>query len=105
MVAGSGILLLIGAGTWWAWQEYPELFGQSTEDTSVATEQGVPAVEAGETQQDTETEAEITEEILAGAEDLPTPESAEAEQPASKNSALTPEEAEVAGCWPPPKPT
>ena len=91
-----GILLLIGAGTWWAWQEYPELFGQSTEDTSVATDQGVPAVEAGETQQDTETEAEITEETLAGAEDLPTPEIAEAEQPASKDSALTPEEAEVA---------
>ena len=91
----TGILLLIGAGGWWGWQEYPELFGQSTRDTLVAAEQRVPAVEAEETQQDTETEAEITEETLAGAEDPPTPEIVEAEQPTSKEPALTPEEAEV----------
>ena len=91
----SGILLLISAGVWWGMQEYPERFGQSTGDTSVAADQGVPAVEPDETQQDTETEAEITEETLTGAEDPPTPEIAEADQPESKEPALTPEESEV----------
>ena len=91
----TGILLLIAAGTWWGMQEYQELFGQSTGDTSVVTDQGVPAVEASETHQGTETEAEITEETLAGEEVLRTPEIAEAEQPASKEPVLTPKEAEV----------
>ena len=94
-VLASGILLLIGAGAWWCIQEYPELLGQSTGDVSVATEQGMPADVGGVTQQDRETEVEITEETLAGAEDHPTPKIAEADQPESKEPALTPEESEV----------
>ena len=86
----SGILLLIGAGAWWAWQEYPELFGQSTGETLAVTEQETPA----ETPQETGTQQ--TEEAVARLEALPPPDKAETEQPASEEPVLSLEEAEVA---------
>ena len=90
----TGILLLIGAGGWWGWQEYPQLFGQGSADA--------PALAEPETQKDTlaeipqVTETKQTKEAVASAEETPPPEKAEAEQPTPKEPALTPEEAEVA---------
>ena len=77
-----GILLLMGAGVWWGIQEYPELFGQDPGDAPVVTEQETPAEAPGE--------------ALASAEETPPSDRAEAEQPVTKEPALTPEDAEVA---------
>ena len=90
----AGILLLIGAGGWWGWQQYPQLFGQGSAD---ALELAEP-----ETQKDTPaeipqvTETKQTEEAVASAEETPPPDKVEPEQPTPKEQALTPEEAEMA---------
>ena len=82
---------LLGLGAWWAWQDYPELFGRGDLETPAVTEQAAPA--------DTETglsEVTDTGEVVTRAEQAPSPEKAEAEQPTSKELALSPEYAEVA---------
>ena len=86
----SGILLLIGAGGWWGWQEYPELFGQSIADA--------PAVVEPEAPVEIQLESELgkTGETIVGIEETPLPDKEEAEQPISKEPALSPEKAEIA---------
>ena len=81
------IMALLGVGAWWGLQEYPELFGQGSNDTQPAAQQEAPA--------ETLAEAETgeTEDTAANAEQ---PEQAQVEQPAPKEPALSPEEAEVA---------
>ena len=86
----TGVLLLIGAGAWWAWQAYPELFGQRSADTPAVTEQETPAA----TPQETETQQ--TEEAVARLEEIPPPDKAEREPPAPEEPVLSPQEAEVA---------
>ena len=90
----SGMLLLIGAGGWWGWQEYSQLFGQGSADapelvepqTQKDTPAGIPQV----------TETKQTEEAVASAEETPPPDKVEPEQPTPKEQALTSEEAEMA---------
>ena len=89
-----GVLLLIGAGIWWGMQEFPELFGQGTGETPAVTEQAAPIKAPRETPQEAETGE--TGEMVTATEETPTPDKAEAEQPASKEPALSAEEAEVA---------
>ena len=89
MVLGA----LVAAGAWWGWQAYPQWFGQSTGDAPAVAEQTAPVGRLGEAPQDVET-GEI-ETSLPSAEDTPPPDKAEAEQPISKEPALSPEEAEV----------
>ena len=86
----TGVLLLIGAGAWWGWQEYPELFRQGSADTPAVTEQETPAA----TPQETETQR--TGEAVARLEALPPPDKAATEPPAPEEPVLSPEEAEVA---------
>ena len=88
------IVALLGVGAWWGWQEYPELFGQGDGDTSAVTGQEVMVDMPAETLQETETGE--TGEAVAGMEDPPTPDKVAIEQPASKEPAVSPEEAEVA---------
>ena len=88
------IVALLGVGGWWGWQTYPELFGQGAGDTPVVTEQETPKDMPGETPQETETGE--TGEALASAEQTSPPDKAAIEQPASKEPALSAEEAEVA---------
>ena len=90
----TGILLLIGAGVWWGWQTYPQLFGQGTGETLAVTEQETPKDMNGESQQ--EAEKEQTQEAVASAEETPPPDKAEAELSASEEPEQTPEEAKVA---------
>ena len=90
----TSILLLIGAGVWWGWQEYPQLFGQGTADIPAITEQAVPAEAPAENPQVTETQQ--AEEAVASMEETPLPDKAETEQLTSKEPVLSPEEAEVA---------
>ena len=87
------IVALLGAGAWWGWQEYPELFGQSPGDAPAVTEQETAADVPGETPQEVETGE--TREVIADTEEPPPPDKAAIEQPASKEPALSPEEAEV----------
>ena len=80
------IVVLVGAGGWWGWQTYPELFGQGGGDTLAVTERAAPAgMTPRETPQQTET-GEASETLA----------STVVEQPASKELALSLEEAEVA---------
>ena len=88
------IMVLLGVGAWWGIQEYPELFGQSPGSTPVVTEQATSVEAPAETPR--ETERQQTEEALASAEQSTPLDKAEAEQPASREPELTPEEAEVA---------
>ena len=37
------IVVMLGVGGWWAWQEYPEFFGQGEAETPAVTEQAAPA--------------------------------------------------------------
>ena len=87
------IVALVGAGGWWGWQTYPELFGQGGGDTSKMAEQGVPADMPGETPQETETRE--TGKALASTEQTPPPVNQAIEQSTSKEPALSAEEAEV----------
>ena len=89
MVLGA----LVAAGAWWGWQAYPQWFGQSTGDAPAVAEQTAPVERLGEAPQDVETGK--IETSLPSAEDTPPPDKAEAEQPISKEPALSPEEAEV----------
>ena len=86
----TGVLLLIGVGAWWGWQQYPELFGQGARETPAVTEQATPAA----TPQETETRQ--TEESVAGLESLPPLDQAATEPPASEAPVLSPQETEVA---------
>ena len=87
------IVALLGVGGWWGWQTYPELFGQGAGDTPVVTEPETPKDMPSETPQETETGE--TGEAIAGTEDTLPTDKAALEQPASKEPALSPEEAEV----------
>ena len=84
------IIALLGAGGWWAWQAYPELFGQDSKDTQAVAQQEAPADVSGETQQEAE-----TGEMIAGTEETPLGK-AKIEQPVSNESVLSAEEAEQA---------
>ena len=88
-----GLFLLAGAGAWWGWQAYPGLFGQSTVDAPAVAEQEAPVEVPGETPQEVETGE--TGEALAGTEHTPPPDKAAFEQPASKESPMSKEAAEV----------
>ena len=88
------IVALLGAVTWLGWQMYPELFGQGPGDAPKVTGQEAPADMLAETPQETET-GETGEEV-AGTEQTPPADKAAIEQPASKEPAVSPEEAEVA---------
>ena len=85
------IVALLGAGAWWGWQEYPELFGQGPVDTQPVAQQEALADITSETPR--ETAIGDASETLAGAED--TPDRPAIEQPASKEPALSPEDDEV----------
>ena len=89
-----GMLLLIGAGAWWGIQEYRGLLGRSTGDVPVVTEREALVEAPGETQQ--ESEAGKTGETMASVEETLPSDKEDAEQPASKEPALSAEEAEVA---------
>ena len=89
MVLGA----LVAAGAWWGWQAYPQWFGQSTGDAPAVAEQTAQVERLEEAPQDVETGK--IETSLPSAEDTPPPDKAEAEQPISKEPALSPEEAEV----------
>ena len=84
---------LLGASGWWAWQAYPDLFGQRGAETPAPTEPAVPAKAPAATPQETETQQ--TEAAAASAEQTPG-EIVEDEQPVPKEPALSPEEAELA---------
>ena len=88
------IIALLGVGVWWGWQEYPQLFGQGTNDSQQSAQQAVTTDVPGETLR--ETELEETGEAVARTEQAPPLEKAEAEQPAPKEPALSLKEAEVA---------
>ena len=85
------IIAMLGAGAWWAWQHYPDWFGQAFVDTPVVPEQTSQTDEEAVSPDTTE-----TGEMIAGTNDTPAPDKAEAEQPISKEPALSPQEAEVA---------
>ena len=88
------IVAMLGVGSWWGIQEFPELFGQGSDDTQRLAQQAATIDVPGETLQ--ETESGGIGEAVARTEHAPSPEKTEAEQPASKEPALSPEEAEVA---------
>ena len=88
------IVALLGVGSWWGIQEFPELFGQGSEDTQRLAQQAVTTGVPGETLQ--ETGSGETGEAVARTEQTPSRNIAEAEQPTPEEPALTPEEAEVA---------
>ena len=80
------IIVLLGAGGWWAWLAYPAWFGQGAGNTRVAIAPDISEDMLGETLPETETG--VAGEAAAEAEPtLPA---------ASGEPALTPEEAEVA---------
>ena len=85
------IVALLGIGGWWAWQHYPDWVGQALVDTPAAPEQTAQTHEKAAPPDATE-----TAEIIAGTIDTPGPDKAEAEQPVSKELALSPQEADVA---------
>ena len=87
------IVALLGAGAWWGWQTYPEFFEKGDVDVAGVTEQEAPVDMPGETPQEAKTGE--TGEAVAGTEQTPPPDKAETEQPASKEPALSPEEAEI----------
>ena len=88
------IVALLGVGAWWGWQEYPQLFSQRSDDTQQLAQQAATTDVPGEILQ--ETESGESGEAVARTEQAQPPEIAEAEQPASKEPALSPEEADVA---------
>ena len=86
------IIAMLGVGAWWAWQHYPDWFGQAPiDDTPVVPEQTAQTDEEAVSPDTTQ-----TGEMIAGTNDTPAPDKAEAEQPISKEPALSPQEAEVA---------
>ena len=87
------IMALLGAGAWWGWQEYPELFGQGAVDAPEITEQETPAYVPGETPQEAETGE--TGEAVAGMEEPSPSDKAAIEQPASKEPVPSAEDDEV----------
>lgn len=75
MVAG----VLIGAGAWWAWQQYPEVFGQGPGDTPAVAERAAPTNIPGDIPQESATgETGNAGEMAAGTEDAPLPDPATA---------------------------
>ena len=88
------IIALLAVGAWWAWQAYPDLFGRGSAESPAPTGQSVPEQAPAQTLQATETRQ--AEAAAAGAEPAPPPDQAEAEHPAPREPALTPEEVEVA---------
>ena len=88
------IVAMLGVGSWWGIQEFPELFGQGSDDTQQLAQQAVTIDVPGETLQ--ETESGKTGEAAVRTEQTPPPDIAEAEQPTPEEPALKPEEVEVA---------
>ena len=84
------IVALLGVGGWWAWQHYPDWFGQALVDMPVAPERTAQTDEKAALPDATE-----TGKIIVGTIDTPGPDKAEAEQPLSRESALSPQEADV----------
>ena len=94
-VALTAVLVaLLGAGSWWVWQEYPDLLGQGGAEPPALTEEVAPADMLVETPQIAAT-GKIGE-TATGTEETPALEEAEIEPPASREPALSPEAAEVA---------
>ena len=87
------IIALLCVGAWWGWREYPQLFGRGPDDTQQLAQQAATSDVPGETLQ--ETESGETGEAVTKAEQAPSPEIAVAEQPVSREPALSPEEAVV----------
>ena len=71
------LVVLLGIGAWWGWQEYPELFSQGGAKTSAATEPAEPGKAPVKPPQ--ETEAQQTDAAAAGAEQTPPPDKEDAE--------------------------
>ena len=94
--AGAVLMMVVGAliaaGAWWAWQEYPELFGQGAGDTQTVAQQTAPTDMTGETPQEPETGE--SGELAASTEQTPLPDKAEAEEPGT-GKPLPAEEDEV----------
>ena len=88
IVLTIAIIALLGVGAWWGWQEYPELFGKGPGGAPPVTEQA--EIETAPP------EVRDTGEAVASAEQTLSPDKTEAVQPAPKEPALSPEEAEVA---------
>ena len=84
---------LLGVGVWWGWQEYPQRFGQISDDNRQSALKAATTDVPGETLQ--ETESGETGASVARIKQAPSPEMAEAEQPASREPSLSPEEPEV----------
>ena len=87
------IVALLGVGGWWGIQEFPELFGQGSEDTQRLAQQAATTGVPGETLQ--ETGAGETGEAVTSTQQIPPPDKAKAEQPTPEEPVQTPEEAEV----------
>ena len=85
--------VLLGTGAWWAWQEYPQLFGEGSDATQKLSQQAATTGVPGETLQ--ETESGEPGEAMGRTEQSPSPEKTETKQSASREPALSPEEAEV----------
>ena len=74
------IIVLLGAGGWWAWLAYPAWFGRVTEDAPAVAQQDTPVAAPGEARQ--AVEMAETGEALAGAEQSPALEAASQPPPA-----------------------
>ena len=89
------ISALLGAGAWWwGWQTHPGRFGQAPGESPPLTGQEAPAGMPGEPVVGAETRE--TGETSASAQDAPSLENEGIGQPAPREPAQTPEEAEVA---------
>ena len=74
------IIVLLGAGGWWAWLAYPAWFGRVTEDAPALAQQDTPVKGPGEARQ--AVERADTGDALAGAEQPPALEAASQPPPA-----------------------
>ena len=92
-MSAIGVLLLIGAGVWWGMQEYPEWFGQSTEESPAVSEPETLKDMPGESQQESETE--LSQEAVVSTEQTALLEQKQIEQPPPKEPVLSAEKAEV----------
>ena len=84
------VVALLGVGGWWAWQHYPDWVGQALVDTPAAPERTALTDEKAVPPDTTE-----TGELIVGAIDTPAPDKAEAEQPLSREPALSPKDPDV----------
>ena len=73
----SVLVVFLGVGAWWGWQEYHELFSQGGAKTPAVIEPAEPEKAPVKTPQ--ETEAQQTDAAVAGAAQTPPPDKEEAE--------------------------